>query len=54
MTPQHTGNSDGTGKNSKIEKKKRKRKRNQVDDLRFETVIDKAGTGLKRRERKKK
>ena len=55
MTPQDMEDGEGTLPSSTQEKGKRKRKRNQVKDLRFEAEMEKLlGLGSKRRERKKK
>lgn len=55
MTSQDMEDSDGIVPSSTHEKGKRKRKRKQVKDLRFEEEMEKvAGLGSKRRERKKK
>lgn len=55
IASQHLENSDGTMHNSEHEKGKKKRKRKQVKDLRFEAEMEKlTGLSSKRRERKKK
>ncbi|GMI98345.1 hypothetical protein like AT2G45520 [Hibiscus trionum] len=45
---------EDTKRSDKGGKKNKKRKRNQVTDLRFETTADKSGGSSKRKERKKK
>lgn len=51
---QDSDSGEGTMRNSKGGKKNKKRKRNQVTDLRFEATADKLASSSKRRERKKK
>ncbi|KAK9274259.1 hypothetical protein L1049_019073 [Liquidambar formosana] len=54
MAPQLTDDDEIVHNNSTNEKRKAKRKRKQVKDLRFETEMSELGIGSKRRERKKK
>ncbi|XP_042510331.1 uncharacterized protein LOC122085811 [Macadamia integrifolia] len=52
--PKHKDNKDGVVHTDIQDKKKAKRKRKQVHDLRFEKTIQDLGIGSKRKDRKKK
>ena len=54
LTAQHTNDGGDTIKSSADEKRKKKRKRNQVKDLRFVEEMEKSSISSKRREKKKK